>query len=384
MKRTAICLLSLLALAPWAICASDPPASAPATGPASTQYSLPQERDMFDLYPCGDKLYIHSFPKHAEPPPGTRLHLIPSVLCLDTQTGDVFDMLGTLPVQTDPASTMCYGLVLAPNRKSAVMSVESESYAAIGGLYMVDLVKRKAVKMLPPGRYNPMWLGKTLVVPNMGTYRIEQSTKVVPGLNGPMNEVSNTVTGKIGQPYCFDSKGAKMAPLPFYGIPVAASESGDSMVVLGDPKAMNTAIAAAELGEKARVLLVGKRGNLAAELPLSLQGARTCVYSPNFKFAAAQYAYKLNVQGSTDISVFSLDGKKEHRIPELLKCYWVSDTGQFVGITVLDHVLEYWDASGKKVWSVPDVKTAACDGSKVFYAKKDDLKTVYIKPLDEK
>ncbi len=352
------------------------------TEPAAEQYNIGMDRDYFDLYPCGSKLYFHSFPKVAKPPPGVRMSLIPTVHCLDTKTGKVVNLLSYLPVQCDVATTLAYGLVVSPDRKSAILCVDSSVFPAAAGVYMVDLVKQKGAKMLPllpPNRCFPGWLGKTLVMPDFGDYQMTQTTKQVQGRNGPMYEVGNTVTGHIGQPKCFDVTGAQLQPLPVFGLPVAMSGTGDRFIVQADPKALNKPVAAADFGQVAKVLLMTPKGKVISELPLG--GARTNFYSPNLKFAAAQYAYMTVAKRSTDMCVFSLDGKTEYRIPEIVKCYWLSDTGQFVGITVLDHVLEYWDASGKKVWSVQNVMSAAADDGKVYYVTMDDSKTIYVKPL---
>jgi len=112
--------------------------------------------------------------------------------------------------------------------------------------------------------------------------------------------------------------------------------------------------------------MVDKDGKVTSEIAVQ-PGGNMSVLSPNLKFCAAQK--------DAAMRVFSLDGKKEWSLPELMKTLYVGDEGDVLCLSYAPvnggngSTLEYWDASGKKVWTGPQVAAAAFYDGKAYYVE---------------
>ena len=353
------CLLVFLMLSAVAF-AQDNPAPAPAsaaTQPAATEWTLPQQDDIYLLLPAGENIY-YLCADHNKEPAGARKRYS-TYMCFNTRTSGTTNVLLSIPGRFDPDKLMVFGFSLSPDRKFALMNVNSLSGSNLGGLYMVDLVKNKARKFPPTGG---TWLGDELVV------NVKDSKS------------------RYTQLMRYSITGAKLGPLPICGQLRAADEQGKNLYVMADPKDLRKPLPEKDIASVAKPLMVDKDGKVTSEIA-ARPGGNMSVTSPNLKFCAADAAQN----GNAAVRVFSLDGKKEWFLPEMMKTIYVGDEGDVLSISYAPvnggngSTLEYWDASGKKVWTGPQVSAAAFYDGKAYYVETVDSKVmIKTKTLVEK
>jgi hypothetical protein len=399
MKNYLILTVILAAMLPSAS-AQDKPASAPTDKAAATEWTLPQDDEIYTLMPAGDTIYYVCADKVQDPqtpggPPVRKRYS--TIMAFDTKAGSVSNMLLTLPGQFNPDKLQVFAFRISPDGKYAAMDVHSSATtdSKIVGLYVVDLQTRKARKILPAADYQQLlWFGKELLVP---TRAPAKAAAKAPVNNGPANGGPRQVTIQIPQhdllqPMRYDTKGTRLGPVVVNGFPWAVSQNGDSYVMLANPNALNKPLASADVMTSGKLLVFNKAGKKTAEIPITPDRGYSVVYSPNLKFGATQacnitHAKKVPGMGMPlNAAVFSLDGKTTINLPEPSKpmgAVWVSDTGQLLSKDPISSELVFWDNKGQKTWSLPGVAVVTVYKDKVYYIEAASPKVIKTKLLED-
>ena len=376
--------------------AQDKPASAPADKTA-TEWTLPQDDDIYTLLPAGDMIYYVCADKaQAQQTPGgppVRKRYT-TYMAFDTKTGSVSNMLTTISGQFDPDKLMVFAFRVSPDGKYAAMDVHSDASASTAGLYMVDLKARKARKILPTADYQQMlWFGKELLLPAKKPSKAPPPAAAPPNPGGPATITVQAPRFDTLQPQRYNTKGMHLGPLLAFGFPFAVSQAGDSYVMLANPKALNKPLAAEDIGTLGKVVVISKAGKPITEVPVAFDRGWALIYSPNLKFAATQACNLINAKPVAGMkfmplnaTAFTLDGKTVIDLPEPTKPMqpvWVSDTGQLLTKDPMSGELTFWDNKGQKAWSLPGVATVAVHKDKVYYIETANPKVIKTKPLAE-
>ncbi len=397
MKNYLILIVILVAMLPLGAYSQDKPASAPADKTAATEWTLPQDDEIYTLLPAGDTIYYLCADKNQaqQTPGGPPIRKRYSTyMAFDTKAGSVSNMLTTIPGRFDPDKLMVFAFRVSPDGKYAAMDVHSDAGANTVGLYMVDLKARKARKILAGGDHQQvLWFGKELLLPAKKPSKAPKAPPPPANPGGPVTITGNVQPSDLLQPQRYDTNGKRLGPLLVYGFPGAVSQSGDSYVMLANPKALNKPLASQDIMTLGKVLVINKAGKPTAEVPIAAGRGWTVIYSPNLKFATTQACNMLNAKPVAGMKfmplnavVFSVDGKTVINFPEPTKpmqTIWVSDTGELLSKDITTNDLIFWDTKGQKTWTLPGVSTVAVYKDKVYYIETANPKVIKTKPLAE-
>jgi hypothetical protein len=351
------------------------PATAPASGPAAREWAFPGIRCLSDIQVAGDHVFLtESFMAEDR-----REHL--TTFVLNIRTGICKDAQALLPAAHRDRVAI-RGTAVAPDGKRALMWARSipqdapttEPATMPATLYLLDVGSEKATAVQDFAQTTRpatvFWRGndRFIILPFDADLTARRSIEC-------------------------DASGKRIAELPVYVFPLAATTNGQMMLAgAPDPDGIAHPFKLGALQDGAKLLLLDKDYKVRLSLDCYWTPYQRPILSPSGKFFAAkgdrhvQTSFPTTQRSDYGWRVFYANGEVAYKITEQLHPLQLDDSGEFLayvwyatdetgnGSSTTHGVsrLVRWNAKGEKtVFLDSVVNEAAISGDTVYYVPND-------------